>query len=168
MFPTFASTFLAGTGVESDAAEAAGVLALFGAGDPVRLGSVLMVRSLPCVSMMAAGNSANFASKAVERRDLATAKRASTAGEVWVERFQPNWERRMKRELQLNGEMDPHSIIRGTVKSSFMRNFWDREGSIHFCPVAGCTRPIQCNLAVIDGDQSEQINFDISVSSNVQ
>lgn len=88
IFPTLAATFLAGTGAESDAEEATGTFALFGAGDAVRLGSALMVRSLPWVSIMAAGNSANFASNAVGRRDLATRNRASTAGEVGVESFQ--------------------------------------------------------------------------------
>lgn len=61
---------------------------LWGEGDPVRLGSALIVRSLPWVSMMAAGNSANLASNAVGRRALAMAKRASTAGEVLVEILQ--------------------------------------------------------------------------------
>jgi hypothetical protein len=46
------------------------------------------VRSLPWVSMMAAGNSANLASNAVGRRALAMAKRAATAGEVLVEILQ--------------------------------------------------------------------------------
>ena len=88
IFPIFASTFFAGTGAESDAAGAAGLLTLLGAGDAVRLGSPLTVRSPPWVSIIAAGNSANFASNAVERRDLATEKRAATAGEVSVVRLQ--------------------------------------------------------------------------------
>lgn len=59
----------AGAGAEED-----------GAGVPVRLGSALTVKSLPCVSMIAEGNSANFVSRAVVRRDLASAKSALTVG----------------------------------------------------------------------------------------
>jgi hypothetical protein len=51
-----------------------------GAGVPERLGSALIVRSLPCVSMIAEGNSASFVSRAVGRRLLASSNKAVTAG----------------------------------------------------------------------------------------
>ena len=57
------------------------------------------------------------------------------------------------------GWMEPHSVIRRTVEGNFMRNFWDREGTLDFCSVASCTGPIQCNLAVVDSDQSEQTGY---------
>lgn len=44
-----------------------------GAGVPVRLGSALTVKSLPCFSIIATGNSANLASSATGRRSLARA-----------------------------------------------------------------------------------------------
>lgn len=44
-----------------------------GAGVPVRLGSPLTVKSLPCFSMIATGNSANLASRAAGRRSSARA-----------------------------------------------------------------------------------------------
>lgn len=40
-----------------------------------------MVRSFPCVSINALGNSANLVSSAVGRRDFASLKMASTAGD---------------------------------------------------------------------------------------
>lgn len=82
----FASTFFGWAGADVDAA--AGAFAVAGAGVPERLGSALIVRSLPCVSTRATGNSANLASRAAGRRDLASAKRALTAGEVAVLRVQ--------------------------------------------------------------------------------
>lgn len=69
-----------------DAAEAAAgvfwaaVDAPAGAGVTLRLGSALTVRSLPCVLMMADGNSENLASSATGRRAFASANSASTAG----------------------------------------------------------------------------------------
>jgi len=59
-----------------------------GAGVPDRLGSVLTVRSLPCVSTIATANSANLVSRAVGSRDLARAKIESTSGEEAVVRVQ--------------------------------------------------------------------------------
>ena len=59
-----------------------------GAGVPSRVGVALTVRSLPCVSMIAVGNCANFSSSAAGRRALASAKSASTAGERAVFRLQ--------------------------------------------------------------------------------
>ena len=51
-----------------------------GAGVALRLGSALTVRSFPCVSMMALGNSESFASSATGRRVRASLYTASTAG----------------------------------------------------------------------------------------
>jgi hypothetical protein len=74
------------------AAATAGALTVFvGAGVPERLGSVLTVRSFPCVSIIATGNSANFASRATGKRDFAREKRASTAGDEEVLRVQLYW-----------------------------------------------------------------------------
>jgi hypothetical protein len=71
--------------VEADALEAVAFDAFWGgAGVPERLGSVLTVRSLPWVSISAAGNSANLVSRAVGRRDFARAKSESTAGDEAV------------------------------------------------------------------------------------
>ena len=55
--------------------------------------------------------------------------------------------------------MCTHRVIRRTVQCDFMGDFWDRKGSIDFCPVAGCARPFQRNLAVVDGDQPGQTDF---------
>lgn len=51
-----------------------------GAGVPVRLGAPLTVKSLPCFSVIATGNSANLASSATGRRSLARAYNAAVAG----------------------------------------------------------------------------------------
>jgi hypothetical protein len=61
-----------------------------GAGVVVRLGSLLPVtcKSLPCVSIRADGKLANLVSSATGSLDLASAKRASTAGEDFVEQDQ--------------------------------------------------------------------------------
>lgn len=69
----------AGEGVEGVAAPEAATDAVLGAGVPVRLSSPLTVKSLPCFSMIATGNSANLASRAAGRRSLAS---AVTAGLV--------------------------------------------------------------------------------------
>ena len=58
----------------------AGAETAAGAGVPLRLGSALTVRSLPCVLMSADGNSENLASSATGRRDFARANTASTVG----------------------------------------------------------------------------------------
>jgi len=71
--------------------EAAGAGAEAGAGVPVRLGSALMVKSLPCVSTIAEGKVANLASKAVGRRVRASVNKALTSGEASVERVQLNY-----------------------------------------------------------------------------
>lgn len=88
-FPTLAATFFAGAGVGAGVGAAEVAVDTLFAGVPVRLGSALIVRSLPWESMIAAGNSANFVSSAVVRRVLATLKRASTAGDVAVAMLQP-------------------------------------------------------------------------------
>ena len=98
MFPIFASTFFTGAGAGRDGAEAGGLLALLGAGDPARLGSLLIVRSLPWVSIIAEGNSANLASNATERRDLAIAKRDLTVGEASVVISQSYWDTGIEHE----------------------------------------------------------------------
>ena len=66
----------AAAGAEPDAEAAPG-----GAGVPWRDGCAETVRSLPCVSMIAAGNVASLASSAAGRRAFASRKSASTAAE---------------------------------------------------------------------------------------
>jgi len=90
------STFLTGL-VAAVTVSDAGVLVPVGAGVPERLGSVLTVRSFPWVSISAVGNSANFVSRAIGRRDLARVNNASTAGEESVVRVQLYW---------INGQQD--------------------------------------------------------------
>ena len=58
-----------------------------GPGVPWRDGCADTVRSLPCVSTIAAGNSANLVSSAVASFALASLKSASTAGERAVLRL---------------------------------------------------------------------------------
>ena len=72
-----------------------------GAGVPCRDACADTVRSLPCVSMIAAGNAANLASRAEGRRDLAREKSASTAGERAVLRLHSYCSRRRVREYGL-------------------------------------------------------------------
>ena len=61
---------------------------LVGAGVPVRLGSALILRSLPCASTIALGNVASFVSIAVGNRLFARAKMALTSEEASVESVQ--------------------------------------------------------------------------------
>lgn len=70
-FLSAASPVLFAPGAAADAA---------GAGLPWRDGSAETVRSLPCVSTIAAGNALNFASSAAGRLFFASWKSASTAG----------------------------------------------------------------------------------------
>lgn len=88
----FTFSFFAGLGVGTCGAladvAAASVAEPEGAGVPVRLGSALTVKSLPCVLMRTSGNSANFASKAAGNRFLMTSYRARTAGEAEVTKDQ--------------------------------------------------------------------------------
>jgi len=72
--------------VATTAGPLGGVLA--GAGVPVRLASVLIVRSLPCASIIALGNVASFVSIAVGNRLFARAKMALTSEEASVESVQ--------------------------------------------------------------------------------
>ena len=79
---TFAAGFFAGAA--DPEVEVEGLAEVVdGAGVPWREGSALdeTCRSLPCVSMMAAGNSANFFSSAAGRLFFASASSASAAGE---------------------------------------------------------------------------------------
>jgi hypothetical protein len=88
VFVGFASGFLGWMGAGLDEDDVASFALLEPAtGVPVRLGSVLTVRSLPCVSIIATGNSANLASRATGRRDLARAKTELTSGLLAVEHF---------------------------------------------------------------------------------
>jgi len=57
-------------------------------GVPVRLGSALTVRSFPCVSMIAAGNSANLTSSATGNLFFASWYSASTGLDDFVESVQ--------------------------------------------------------------------------------
>lgn len=82
---------LGAAAAEVEAAGAGAEVALLGAGVPVRLGSALMVKSLPCVSTIAEGKAANLASRAVGRRVRASVNKALTSGEVSVERVQLNY-----------------------------------------------------------------------------
>lgn len=90
----FCSAFLAGfagTGgvvVEVEGVELAADAAVVPTGVAERLGSVLTVRSLPWVSMMALANSANLTSSAVGSLDLASAYIASTGAEDVVSSVQ--------------------------------------------------------------------------------
>ena len=82
VFTVFASDFFTAgfvAGVEVPLA-AAGAGAAGGAGVPLRLGSALTVRSLPCALMIAEGNSESLASSATGRRVRASLYTASTAG----------------------------------------------------------------------------------------
>lgn len=74
------SAFLTGAlGAAGVAApDLAGVAIPPGVGVPVRLVSVLTVKSLPWVSMMAVGNSANLVSRAVRNLVFASLYKAST------------------------------------------------------------------------------------------
>lgn len=65
----FAAAGFAGAGADDVAAPEA--VAVVGAGVPARLGSPLTVKSLPCLSVIATGNSANLTSRATGRRFLA-------------------------------------------------------------------------------------------------
>lgn len=60
-----------GAGVGGAAGPDAATGADVAAGVPARLGSPLTVKSLPCFSTIATGNSANLASRAAGRRSLA-------------------------------------------------------------------------------------------------
>lgn len=104
LIPVFFSCFFTGSGAAVLAAEveAAGAAELPGTGVPDRLGSVLMVRSLPWLSMMAAGNCANLASRTLGRRALASANNALTAGEESVDSRHWYWP---QGEVPLNGEI---------------------------------------------------------------
>lgn len=90
----FSVAFGLGAAAAEEEVEATGAgadAALPGAGVPVRLGSALMVKSLPCVSTIAKGKAANLASRAVGRRARASVNKALTSGEVSVERVQLNY-----------------------------------------------------------------------------
>lgn len=66
----FAAVFAAAATDGGVAEETAAVFDPEGAGVPVRLCSVLTVRSLPCVSISTPGNSANLVSRATGSLDL--------------------------------------------------------------------------------------------------
>ena len=122
----FTFVFSVAFGLETAATEeveatagGAGV-ALPGVGVPVRLGSALMVKSLPCVSMIAEGNAANLASKAVGRRVRARVNKVLTSGEESVERVQLNYSKQLLSEkAALNRHSKPQQH-RGT------RNTYDK------------------------------------------
>ena len=76
-----------GADEEEEAMGRAGVAAAFD-GVAERLGSALTVRSFPCVSIMALGNVASFASRTAGRRVRARVNTASTSGDAAVVRDQ--------------------------------------------------------------------------------
>lgn len=82
----FGGADAAGCAFRVDPVPLGGVLA--GAGVPVLLVSVLIVRSLPWASMIALGNVASLVSIATGSRLFARSKIALTSGEVSVERVQ--------------------------------------------------------------------------------
>lgn len=73
----------------TDGAAGPGATTDVGAGVPVRLGCALTVKSLPCFSIIATGNSANLVSSAAGRRSLARAQSAVTAALVLS--FSDHW-----------------------------------------------------------------------------
>ena len=85
VFKGFSTFFAAGAGVGAFAVvvdvDATGTeFVPDGVGVPVRLGWALTVKSLPWVSMIAPGNSANLVSRATGSLDFANLNKASTTG----------------------------------------------------------------------------------------
>lgn len=84
-----ATVGLAGAGADGAAGPETATDADVEAGVPVRSRSPPTVKSLPCFSTIATGNSANLASSATGRRPLASAYSAATA--VLVLPFSDHW-----------------------------------------------------------------------------
>ena len=98
-------------------------------GVPVRLGSALTVRSFPCVSIIAAGNSANLVSRAMGNLFFASWYRASTGLDDFVESVQLYFVvNRIVRRTVLNckrASRKSYHVFRKPVECDFMRDFRD-------------------------------------------
>lgn len=124
-------------------------------GVPVRLGSALTVRSFPCVSMIAAGNSANLVSSATGSFSFTSRKRASTGLEDFVESVQLylTANQAVRDAISEAGEGKSYHIFRNSIERNFVRDFGDDQLPIHLGSVRGFTRPVELDFDIIDRNQ---------------
>ena len=124
-------------------------------GVPVRLGSELTVRSFPCVSMIAAGNSANLVSSATGNFSFTSRKRASTGLEDSVESVQLylTANQTVRDVASEAGERETYHVFRKSIKRNLVRDFGDDQLPIHLRSVRGFTRPVELDFDIIDRNQ---------------